>query len=106
MTVLDCNVINCVYNADNSCKRSDITVGGEDARKNSETCCESFVSRECDCTANNAACNCKKDTEVSCKAQECVYNRSKACTAGSIDIAGGMRADDSRQTCCGSFMCG
>ena len=109
MTLLDCNVVNCAYNEDNSCKRSEITVQGTDARKNPETCCGSIEKMGCGCTkdgaTNTTSCNCKKNTQVACEAVECVYNKEKECTAGSINIAGGQMAEAVRETCCGSFIC-
>ena len=32
MTKLDCNVVNCSYNADNCCRRTDIQVEGTQAK--------------------------------------------------------------------------
>lgn len=44
MTKLDCNVVNCSYNADNCCRRTDIQVEGTQAKTSSETCCGSFCT--------------------------------------------------------------
>jgi hypothetical protein len=106
MALLDCDVTNCTYNADRSCKRADISVEGKDACTSSETCCGSFSPRGCDCTASNVSCNCEKETRVQCEASECAYNRQHQCTAGNIGISGGQLADSSQETCCGSFVCG
>ena len=104
MTVLDCNVVNCMYNQDNSCKRQDIMVEGRNAHVSSETSCGSFAPRGCGCSVQNSSCNCKKDTEVACEAVECIYNRSSKCSAKHIGISGG-HADNSKETECGSFVC-
>jgi hypothetical protein len=106
MALLDCDVTNCTYNADRSCKRADISVEGKDACTSSETCCGSFSPRGCDCPASNVSCNCEKETRVQCEASECAYNRQHQCTAGNIGISGGQLADSSQETCCGSFVCG
>ena len=45
MTKLDCNVVNCSYNADNCCRRTDIQVEGTQAKTSSETCCGSFAPK-------------------------------------------------------------
>lgn len=102
MTQLDCNVVNCFYNADNCCSRGDIQVEGESAKTPSETCCGSFTSRDCGC--GNCHTTGTKDTTVKCDACECMYNDDHACTAGHIGIAGGL-ADTSSKTECGSFAC-
>ncbi len=103
MTKLDCNVVNCSYNADNCCKRGDIHVEGIQAKTPSETCCGSFAPKGCGCGSNSTQ-EAKKDTNVLCDACECRFNESKKCTAGHIGIAGG-HADSCRETECGSFSC-
>ena len=45
MTQLDCSVTSCLYNQDHYCAKEDITVGGSNAKKASDTCCESFKER-------------------------------------------------------------
>lgn len=104
MTILDCNVVNCMYNQDNCCKRQDIKVEGRNAHVSSDTCCGSFSPCEGEHCAKNASCNCKKDTEVACEATECMYNRASKCAAKHIGIAGG-HADHRNETECGSFVC-
>ncbi len=49
MTKLDCNVVNCSYNADNCCRRTDIQVEGTQAKTSSETCCGSFAPKGSGC---------------------------------------------------------
>lgn len=101
MTKLDCNVVNCAYNEDSCCKRSNISVEGEDAHVSPETCCGSFALKGCNCASNAADCVCK-ETEVACDAIECMYNRSKQCQANHIGICG-RSASCCDQTECGSF---
>jgi hypothetical protein len=103
MTQLDCNVVNCSFNEDNCCKRTDIQVEGTQAKNASDTCCGSFVARGCGC-ASNAAGEPAKGTNVACDACECKFNRNHECSASHIGIAGG-HADTSRETECGSFDC-
>ena len=52
MTKLDCSVVNCTYNKDNSCCKDNIHVGGHNARITDQTCCESFRERKYDGTRN------------------------------------------------------
>ena len=101
MTKLDCNVVNCSYNADNCCKRTDIQVEGVKATTPSETSCGSFAPRGCGCHDCHIE-GPKKETKVSCEAAECRFNREQECSAEHIGIAGG-HADSSRETECGSF---
>ena len=42
MTQLNCSVTSCLYNQDHYCSKDDITVGGSNAKRTSDTCCESF----------------------------------------------------------------
>ena len=45
MTQLNCSVTSCLYNQDHYCSKDDITVGGSNAKRTSDTCCESFRER-------------------------------------------------------------
>lgn len=101
MTILDCTVINCAYNRDRSCKKENIQVEGEEAHVTSETCCGSFEPKGCGC-ASNVDAEPAKETNVCCKAEECVFNHSQKCDAEHISIAGG-HADRAKETECASF---
>ena len=92
MTKLDCNVVNCSYNADNCCRRTDIQVEGTQAKTSSETCCGSFAPKGCGCQSCHTT-DVKKDTTVSCEACECKFNEDHACHAGHIGISGGHAGD-------------
>ena len=63
MTKLDCNVVNCSYNADNCCRRTDIQVEGTQAKTSSETCCGSFAPKGSGCQSCHTT-DVKKDTTV------------------------------------------
>src|SRR5699024_11744576 len=52
-TNLKCSVTNCVYNDSNLCSKDEINVGGEHAKEQSCTCCESF------CNCNHASASAK-----------------------------------------------
>ena len=55
MTNLGCTVDNCVYNANQHCKKDEVLVKGRNAHKTSDTCCDSF------CDKIDASCsNCRK----------------------------------------------
>ena len=46
MAELKCAVDSCTYNSDRLCCKGDILVGGKNARKEEDTCCESFQQRK------------------------------------------------------------
>ena len=104
MTNLDCSVIGCTYNKDNSCKKESIQVGGHEARKASETACRSFAPKGTNAATTMSAGEAKKATEVSCEATTCRFNDNKKCSAKHIGIAG-THAVTNGETECGSFEC-
>lgn len=104
MTRLHCDVVNCCYNKDKSCKLCDIRVEGKGAHNCSDTSCGSFAPRGCGCGSTNVCENHKMDTKVACEVVECRFNKGCMCSAKEIGISGG-HADKSSQTECASFEC-
>lgn len=102
MTKLDCSVVSCSYNENRLCKRENITVGGHEAIKPSETVCESFYPRGTNTMTNLDSKGPKKETNIACNAVTCVYNEDKKCTADHIQIAG-VKAVSTGETECGTF---
>ena len=102
MVELDCSVIGCAYNANNCCRREDITVGGHEAHKASETACKSFSPKGTNTLINACGCG-KKETKVACDAVNCKYNEEKVCQAEHIAIAG-RHAVTNGETECGTFV--
>lgn len=102
MTRLDCSVHNCANNNDNYCCISSIYVGGRNAKKKSNTDCESFIKK------NNGFTNCtvnpNPNVEISCEANNCIYNSNNICTAESITVTGKC-ANCTEDTICSSFCC-
>ncbi len=103
VTRLDCNVVNCMYNADKKCSKSNILVGGKEASMPHETCCSSFKEQGCNCS-KNAACEPKDTLNVQCKATNCTYNENEQCKAEHIGI-NGAKACVVAETECASFRC-
>ena len=101
MTRLDCSVVNCTYNKDNSCCKDNIHVGGHNAKVTDQTCCESFRERKYDGT-RNADDIPSKPTEVGCDAT--TYNQSCKCHADQIQVSG-SNACHCDQTECATFKC-
>lgn len=102
MTKLDCNVVTCTYNSNKKCKRENITVGGNEAIKPSETACESFYPKGTNTMTSLDDAGPKAALNVACKAVTCVYNKDKKCTADHIAIAG-IHAVATGETECGTF---
>ena len=102
MTKLDCNVVSCSYNENRMCKRENITVGGMEARKASETACESFSPRGTNTMTNLDGKGPSPETNIACNAVTCRYNDNKKCTAEHIQIAG-VKAVSTGETECGTF---
>ena len=64
MPKLDCSVVNCRYNEDYGCVRSNISVGGASAQNSSETRCDSFEERRGDYARNSTAAPARAATAV------------------------------------------
>ena len=101
MTKLDCNVTNCLHNADNCCCRRAISVEGDKAKKSSDTCCGSFEENRGGLFKNLFKTP-ETRLQVDCDVLNCLYNDDHQCRAERISILGdGARAVG--QTECGSF---
>lgn len=101
MTRLDCNVTNCLHNADSCCCKQAIVVDGYDAKETHETCCGSFDENK-EGSFRNLFKTPENKLEVDCEAAKCVYNEDRHCSADHIGIAGDG-ASESGQTECSSF---
>ena len=104
MTKLECMVVNCAYNNNKMCKRENITVGGHEAHKASETACKSFSPKGTNTLNSVSNSTAEKATNVACDAVTCKYNQGKKCTADQIAIAG-VHAVTNGETECGTFTC-
>lgn len=102
MTKLDCTVVSCAYNSNKKCRRENITVGGQEANKPSETACESFYPKGTNTLTSMACEGPKTALNVCCNAVTCRYNADKKCTADHIAIAG-VHAVTTGETECGTF---
>ncbi len=101
MPKLDCSVVNCRYNEDYGCVRSNISVGGASAQNSSETRCDSFEERRGDYARNSTA-GPSARLNVRCEAKKCVHNDNCTCEAEKIDVAG-ANACRCGDTLCGTF---
>lgn len=101
MPVLNCEAVNCIYNKEELCSKGDIMVGGKQAEKSAETCCESFKEIADGSMSNSTGSGCAT-IHVDCKALECSFNKDEKCSAGAIDIEG-TQANEAKETDCGTF---
>ena len=103
MAELKCAVENCTYNKDRYCSKGDIMVGGKHAKKEEDTCCESFAQRrEGHDAYTSSLSHPSKTISIDCEAVKCVYNSNYKCIAEHVDITG-MGACDCRETACATF---
>lgn len=101
MAELCCTVENCAYNNECLCCKGDINVGGTQAHREDDTCCESFLQRRGD-SFRNATEHPSHAIDIDCEAAHCVYNEHYKCMADHVDIRG-CGACDCRETACGTF---
>ena len=101
MTRLDCNVTNCLHNAENCCCKAAIIVEGEQAKDTCDTCCGSFDENK-DGAYHNLFKTPENRLEVDWEAVKCVYNEGRHCSADHIGIAGDG-ASEASHTECASF---
>lgn len=103
MAELKCAAEKCTYNKDRLCCKGDIMVGGSSARKEDDTCCESFaLKREGMDAFSNAMSRPGKMISIDCEAVKCVYNNNYKCIAEHVDIKGNG-ACDCKETACATF---
>lgn len=103
MAELKCAVENCTYNKDRYCCKGDIMVGGKNACKEEDTCCESFAQRREGLDAfTSSLSHPSKIISIDCEAVKCVYNNNYKCVAEHVDIKG-CGACDCRETACATF---
>lgn len=101
MTKLDCNVKNCLHNADNCCCKQTIIVDGHQAKETHETCCGSFDENK-DGSFRNLFQTPESKLEVDCEATSCKFNEDRHCSAEHIGISG-IGASHASHTECSSF---
>lgn len=103
MPELKCTVQTCAHNCQMLCDLDTVSVGGNNAKRAGETCCDSFVERRegSMSNVNHAASDC---SEINCKAQECKYNNNCKCSAGKISVEG-SNAKQAENTECATFKC-
>lgn len=89
MSKINCSVSNCSHNNDSTCFANIINVGGKSAKKDSDTCCASFLDSVIynDLT-NNINEKGKACSAISCNVCTCSYNADTLCNAEAINVNG------------------
>ena len=103
MTRLDCSVVNCTYNKDDSCCKDNIHVGGKHAQAAPDTSCESPRERKYAGASNEDSID-SYTTEISCDAESCCYNHACKCAADQVRVSG-SNACSCKNTECTTFDC-
>lgn len=105
MTKVECNARSCGYNDCNLCKKRDIDIEGLFARNKIGTFCESFKNPK----ATNLLkyefakeMNLDSRVNVSCSANNCIYNKMGNCSKDTI-LIGKTNAVYRSETECDSF---
>ena len=104
MPELKCTVQTCMHNKNYYCALDKIVVGGDQAKKAHETCCDSFEEKK-GSSCSNVAGEASPLSKIDCRAVECDYNKDCKCHAGKISVEGG-NACRSDQTECATFVKG
>jgi len=111
MPKLNCEIRNCVYNADFLCARSVIKVVDEEARTSKETSCSSFHKRKKQLSDRDIYLTefasfdgVNQYVSIDCESVNCKYNENLICTAENIKIAGNSKARKRNETICETFI--
>lgn len=98
MTKLQCNVNSCSSYNKGYCCRPCIHVNGATAHMCSETNCQSYSENTNQMTSGCQYNNPNQILDISCDANQCLYNHNHKCTADSISINSGCSGTE-----CSSF---
>ncbi len=101
MAILQCGAVTCTYNKENYCCKGDILVGGKQADRSKDTCCESFREGKGDRFVSSLE-HPSKTISIDCEAAKCIYNSNYKCFAEKVKISG-SQASNSKETLCETF---
>ncbi|MBZ9606304.1 DUF1540 domain-containing protein [Clostridium estertheticum] len=89
MPKINCSVSNCSHNDKNTCYANIINVGGKSAKKDSDTCCASFLDSIAYSSLTNIINSNSNGCDViACNVCTCTYNSNQLCNSKSIDVSG------------------
>ena len=88
MTKINCNVTNCSHNKSSVCYSNIVSIKGGQAKEACHTACGNFLDMKDYSNLTNNTNACGPCDSLVCSVQSCVYNKSQACTAESINVDG------------------
>jgi hypothetical protein len=89
MPKINCGVENCSHNDKHKCFANIIAVGGKSAKKDSDTCCASFLDSLAYSSLTNIIHTNSNGCDVaSCTVVTCTHNSNEICMAKSIEVNG------------------
>lgn len=100
MSKIGCTVTNCFYNKTNGCTASAINVDGKKAFESRSTNCGTFIEQKPGIVSSVD--KPQQNTEISCIATNCFYNKGKRCDASDV-LVNGKNAKGPVETCCSTF---
>ena len=100
MAEIKCTVTNCYFNKRLGCTAPSVSVEGKKALESRSTSCDTFIEQKpgIRSSVNEPLAN----SEIECKAVNCLYNESERCEANEI-IINGKNAAYPEETCCSTF---
>jgi hypothetical protein len=100
MSKVNCTVTNCFYNKTNGCTASAINVDGEKASESRFTNCATFIEQKPGIVSS--AGKPQQNSQISCVASNCMYNKNQRCNSDDI-LVNGKNAKGPVETCCSTF---
>ena len=89
MSKINCGVTNCSHNDDLTCFANVINVGGKSAKKDSDTCCASFLDvKTYSGLTNNVNGKGSACDAITCNVGTCTHNANNLCNAECINVSG------------------
>lgn len=100
---IQCSVVSCSYNKDQSCNAHTIQIGGKGAQVCNETCCGTYLN--CANYSNLAQYTDNRATveAILCRVDTCKYYGNEHCKLDSIQVGCSERVDVYTETECDSF---
>lgn len=101
-----CNVTDCIYNDNSKCVSNSITIGGENAQNEIQTCCDTFSTKQGIISSIKNAMDHTGETKIKCDSVTCHYNSDRKCQLDSIKVdctCDSCNCSSVRETYCSSF---
>lgn len=100
---VSCGVSSCANNKSGDCFAGVISVGGQNAVRNEQTCCGSYISSTAYSNFGNFTSQNSETDYIACDANTCKHNASNQCTLSNINVGASNAASNYYETECLSF---